>query len=551
MSPRNRAPLTERIDTIIQEKVCRTRSIKRHIEEEKLRKEMDACTFKPAINKTPDKSGVKEYCSNNQGGPSRIDNLLKWGEEKNKKLAENFLTADINNRSGKKMAIKDIEKSADRLFSSHLYYDKKRKQEQDKEFLEIPFKPQISEKSRKLVEQKKNYDSVIKEPSKDTPATKQTLESPPAKPKCAKKLAFGTLSDNNVTNPIPNQQKGNTLESQSTISSTPSKQSKNPLSSEIPILPLTKKVSEQSTSKKPIIRSQTPTKTSQVENSKNIQSTPKGKLLEKDVPKVVDEEWNLLNRNSNTKSNHKVQYHDLTYEDDEPGADQQYEKTIDLMQRMEVVITKNDIEQSLESEPFPQLNIKLNPCDKKQLEKKVVFQKIHYEPPTKKSQKISTPVRASSPSNKGPSSIQNRAQVELAKQIAKSSSLINANRSKSPKDKKRINLASTSIRDSFEQIELEVYSTIQKSLNTIENEPLNKITNTQTNLDKQATTIVQNLTTLSNQNSTKQHSSGSTAGDDRSSEIALLEGKKLYSQSTLLKMMKGLNDDLDNFVSLS
>ena len=109
---------------------------------------MDACTFQPNIKKTIERTASKE---SRPPTPRGVDHLLKWGEDKNKKLAENLLAADSTIKSARKMGLQDIEKSADRMFQSALYYDKKRKQDQIKELESISFKPKISEKSKEIV----------------------------------------------------------------------------------------------------------------------------------------------------------------------------------------------------------------------------------------------------------------------------------------------------------------------------------------------------------------------------------------------------------------
>lgn len=93
--PKNRKPLTERIGDIIQHKELRSQAIKRQMEEEKQKKEINECTFMPIINKP---ASDKRDRSSNHRPVSRVDEMMRWEEDKNRKITESILKQDLEQR---------------------------------------------------------------------------------------------------------------------------------------------------------------------------------------------------------------------------------------------------------------------------------------------------------------------------------------------------------------------------------------------------------------------------------------------------------------------
>lgn len=173
-----RVPLSERIGTIIEDKMSKSQVIKRKMEEEKLKREMDECTFKPVTySKKKPETRLRGYSKENESNfqsvndhelnphhhesvnstaDQRIEGLLKWGEEKNKKLAQIQFDEEAA-RSGKKkrrpLTTKEIEKSADRLYARGTIRDKKR---EDLRFdNDLSFKPAINSNSSAILANKR------------------------------------------------------------------------------------------------------------------------------------------------------------------------------------------------------------------------------------------------------------------------------------------------------------------------------------------------------------------------------------------------------------
>lgn len=160
----NRVPLAERTQQILEEKEQKQAALKKNLEKEKMNKEMDECTFKPSII---NRQTAKQNSENQQpAGGTRIDAMLKWAEDKNRKLAEIALDKDLkmaacqsslSNTSGtkKRVNVKEIEKSTDRLYSQRMIMEKKRLDMQAKEAENLKFKPEINKKSIELAEKRK------------------------------------------------------------------------------------------------------------------------------------------------------------------------------------------------------------------------------------------------------------------------------------------------------------------------------------------------------------------------------------------------------------
>jgi hypothetical protein len=170
----NRVPLAERTQQILEEKEQKQAALKKNLEMEKIGKEMDECTFRPAINS---KQNVKQNTENVPSG-SRVDAMLKWAEEKSRKLAEIALDKDLGQASctKKKLYAKDIEKATDRLYSQRVIMERKRLDLQAKEAEALKFRPEINKKSIQLAEKRKSkvseydatndqlIDDIIEEP---------------------------------------------------------------------------------------------------------------------------------------------------------------------------------------------------------------------------------------------------------------------------------------------------------------------------------------------------------------------------------------------------
>lgn len=166
----NRIPLAERTQQIMEEKEQKYAALKKNMEKEKIGKEMDECTFKPSINT---KQAVKQNSENQAPAGSRIDAMLKWAEDKNRKIAEITLDKDLKigqqpgcaaQQSGvkRKLNAKEIEKSTERLYSQRVILEKKKLDLQAKEAEQMRFKPEINKKSIQLAEKrKKQYESEI------------------------------------------------------------------------------------------------------------------------------------------------------------------------------------------------------------------------------------------------------------------------------------------------------------------------------------------------------------------------------------------------------
>ena len=152
------------------------------MDQEKIKKEMEECTFKPKVNKqnqampptvynsntgdvklisvTPGSVEKEKVVSNN-----RHEELLKWAEQKQKRIAESVINQNLENthKNPRKLAVKDLEKSADRMHSSYLQVEKKRLDMQVKELENLSFKPYISKKSQMLAENKKRPQLDVQE----------------------------------------------------------------------------------------------------------------------------------------------------------------------------------------------------------------------------------------------------------------------------------------------------------------------------------------------------------------------------------------------------
>lgn len=507
------------------------------MEEDKVRKEMDACTFKPTINKTAERSSSKEHVGCNTGPGTRIDSLLKWGEEKNRKIADTLLAADPSaKKSARKLDIKDIEKSADRMHSSYLHYERKRHQEQARELADLPFKPTISEKSKKLVENRdKKMADLAKEDSTKSKAATLSL-SAMSKANEGNKFTPDTkesseikAADAEVSLPLksPSPVKTPNIE----MSASPTKQIKPVANVDGTLLPITKR-SPTKSAKKPTALNNSPSK-----SSPRLKTPPKSisRHLSPKVSKAVREEASLVPRDAPAgKSNSKVQYHNITYEDD-PKDIEDFSEHDELAEQKESSSQGSYLEAIRNDSVDKKLTIKLNSCEESK--NGPGLKTVRPPKPT------SHTVNATSPAKPSPIS---QPPSDLARQIAKSSGLINGNKSKSPRDRKPHAKLPASIQgrqglsgmmpvggNMFDEDEVEDFIKIEQ---------LAAITNNLVSLSQRTSSQA-----LSDQSSILvTDSSGLQQPASKPSKE--LPGHK-YSKSTLLKMMKGLNDDLEQFVS--
>ena len=91
--PKNRKPLTDRIGDIIQHKELRSQAIKRQVEEERQKREANECTFMPIINKPNNDRREKSARV-----ASRVEEMMRWEEDKNRRITESVLKQDMEQR---------------------------------------------------------------------------------------------------------------------------------------------------------------------------------------------------------------------------------------------------------------------------------------------------------------------------------------------------------------------------------------------------------------------------------------------------------------------
>ncbi len=151
---KQRVPLTERINAIIETRLLKSTTIKKQQDEHKNLQELNECTFRPNINKHA--SHTPEPSSKSQSSISRVDSLMKWGAERNKKMTEALIAQETESKSKstKKMGTKEIEQSAVRLHTAYIQQEKKKAELQCKEQSSNSFRPMISHKSKQLVQER-------------------------------------------------------------------------------------------------------------------------------------------------------------------------------------------------------------------------------------------------------------------------------------------------------------------------------------------------------------------------------------------------------------
>ena len=148
---KNRVPLEERAQKLMDEKISREEAERKRKAELERQKEVENCTFKPKLNKSKE---AKQESASARDVLDYCDKLYRKEEEKQKKIAENVLAQEaaiVQMRGGnKKLGVKEIEKSVDRLYSNHFAMEKK-KEKAYHASQENHFKPSINPKSTEIV----------------------------------------------------------------------------------------------------------------------------------------------------------------------------------------------------------------------------------------------------------------------------------------------------------------------------------------------------------------------------------------------------------------
>jgi hypothetical protein len=359
-APKNRVPLTERIDSIIADKFNKSKSIKKQIEEQKIKKEMDQCTFRPHINRplssnyatNPlDRKDHQALCPEKPPA-HKHEELLKWAEDKNKRIAESAIshTFDSVSKNSRKLASKDIEKSADRLYSSYIEIEKKKLDMQVKELDAHSFRPVINKKSQMLAENKRK---ALLDHSEASLPIKTDRKDPSFSHKDHRNL---NLLETSTKEPEVARRLKDAAHEEIKPASNKYAAEKSNHGSKSPVPAREKSTAEKPTTPKTAKREGKAASVAQTQPSEN--SNPKaakkqGSNKKKGVSNIQSREeseaWNLINRDSPTKSNQKVQYHTLSYlekqreqEDDILMADgdctyeEYYNSTVDRMNRMQM-----------------------------------------------------------------------------------------------------------------------------------------------------------------------------------------------------------------------
>ena len=372
-APKTRVPLTERIDSIIADKFNKSKSIKKQIEEQKIKKEMDECTFRPHINRPltsnytsnqPERKDIQSH-STEKPSTNKHEELLKWAEEKNKRIAESALTQNFDSvsKNSRKLASKDIEKSADRLYSSYIEIEKKKLDMQVKELDAHSFRPVINKKSQMLAENKRKG---LQDHSDSTLPIRTDRKEPSFCHKESRHLSL--LENSRKEEELHSRHKDTSREmlkqassKQGTDKSKQGSKSPAPAKDKLAV----EKPSTPKTSKKDVKTAcinQThpaPTESSKPKTPKN-QNSNKKKDASCTQKKEESATWNLINRDSATKSNQKVQYHTLSYmekqkeqnedilmTDGDYTYEEYYNSTVDRMNRIQMNTHELKLQDSL------------------------------------------------------------------------------------------------------------------------------------------------------------------------------------------------------------
>lgn len=191
-----RIKLEERARIMMEEKLIREEAERRKRAEVLKQQELEACTFKPKLNKSKrtnlapripadfedyqekenhvDEDAIRrvvEHSNHKQkvaGSKSpardperedRVTEMMKWGQNRDKKVYERVIAEEAalaQMRGTKKLPLKDIERLGERMYAAQQAIEKKRKAQADHEFVSTcTFKPAINQKSLEIAQNKK------------------------------------------------------------------------------------------------------------------------------------------------------------------------------------------------------------------------------------------------------------------------------------------------------------------------------------------------------------------------------------------------------------
>lgn len=191
-----RIKLEERARIMMEEKLVREEAERRKRAEALRQQELEACTFKPKLNKSKrtnlaskipenfddyqekenqvDDEVIKQMAQSSNhkqkvaGSKSpgreveredRVSEMMKWGQNRDKKVYERVIAEEAalaQMRGTKKLPLKDIERLGERMYAAQQAIEKKRKAQADHEFVSTcTFKPAINQKSVELAQNKK------------------------------------------------------------------------------------------------------------------------------------------------------------------------------------------------------------------------------------------------------------------------------------------------------------------------------------------------------------------------------------------------------------
>jgi hypothetical protein len=169
---KNQQPLTERVQTILDEKAQKQSLIKKDLDEQRAKRELGQCTFTPKINKTisfPKGQYAKRESSEDTQPSSKshrnVDDLLNWGKTRETKIAAKKLIEYSGNEvytfkpeildKSKRMLRENVTHSSSIGVHTRLYDAASKKKEGGPVGDIYSFKPNINQNSVKMVAKKK------------------------------------------------------------------------------------------------------------------------------------------------------------------------------------------------------------------------------------------------------------------------------------------------------------------------------------------------------------------------------------------------------------
>lgn len=191
-----RIKLEERARIMMEEKLIREEAERRKRAEALKQQELEACTFKPKLNKSKrtnlvpripsdfedyqekenhlDEDAIRRVVEHSnhkqkvvgskspardQDREDRVTEMMKWGQNRDKKVYERVIAEEAalaQMRGTKKLPLKDIERLGERMYAAQQAIEKKRKAQADHEFVSTcTFKPAINQKSLEIAQNKK------------------------------------------------------------------------------------------------------------------------------------------------------------------------------------------------------------------------------------------------------------------------------------------------------------------------------------------------------------------------------------------------------------